>query len=309
MIFSNRPQTMAGDTLVYDGRSYVWAPHGPLWKNLRRLSVVEILSTTSVQKSSSIREDEVGNLVRRHLLEASSANGSSRKVEYLFGLLTMNVMLKMASGEPAARDKETEKMRTRDAAANAIENPSVIEKKILNSFPMKSSRARQCMQHVPQMMFIAGTETTSFTLEWAIKSSRGFEETPVLVPHYSSQDCMVCGYDVSKGTLLIVNAWAIQNDPSLWDEPTKLRLERFEEEKEGSKFLPFGLGRRACPGATMGLRSILLALGTAIQCFEWENVGSDTVDMRPGTGPTLSKAMPLEALCSPRPDLIKLQIL
>ncbi|KAE8692034.1 hypothetical protein F3Y22_tig00110863pilonHSYRG00066 [Hibiscus syriacus] len=405
MIFANRPPTMAGDILMYDGRSYVWAPHGHLWKNLRRLSVVEILSTTSVQKSSSIREDEVGNLVHRHLLGVSADNGSSRKVDlkYLFGLLTMNVMLKMASGEAAARDKETEKMvfkefkslffpslgtnicdffpvlkwigfqgiekglkelyrrrdeyvqklvdgirfkRTRD---NAIENPSVIEK--LLSFQEEDPEffSEEVIKGTTLMMFIAGTETTSVTLEWAMslllnhpealkkvraeidsrvgherllndsdlsklpylrsavnETLRLYPPAPVLVPHYSSEDCMVCGYEVPKGTLLIVNAWAIHNDPKIWDEPTKFKPERFEEEKEGSKFLPFGLGRRACPGATIGLRLVLLALGTVIQCFEWENVGSDTVDMTPGTGLGLSKAMPLEALCFPRPDLINL---
>ncbi|KAK8688408.1 hypothetical protein V6N13_087175 [Hibiscus sabdariffa] len=59
--------------------------------------------------------------------------------------------------------------------------------------------------------------------------------------------------------------------------------------------------------ATAGLQLVLLALGAAIQCFHWENAGSDTVDMTPGTaGPALSKAMPLVAQCSPRPDLIKL---
>ncbi|KAE8697915.1 hypothetical protein F3Y22_tig00110607pilonHSYRG00049 [Hibiscus syriacus] len=127
-------------------RPFIWAPHGPLWKNLRRFSVAELLSTISVQKSSSIREDEVRNLFRHHLLDVSAANGSSRKVDltYLFNLLTVNVMLMMAFGKAAPRDKETEKMerdeylqklvdgirlqRTRDAAANAIENPSVIEK-------------------------------------------------------------------------------------------------------------------------------------------------------------------------------------
>ncbi|KAH1065556.1 hypothetical protein J1N35_030543 [Gossypium stocksii] len=107
----------------------------------------------------------------------------------------------------------------------------------------------------------------------------------------------------------MVNAWLIHGDPSIWEDPTEFKPGMFEgssEEKEGSKFLPFGLGRRACLGATMGLRLVLLALGSAVQWFEWEKVGSAKVDMTPGTGPDLSKATSLEALCSPRPDLTKL---
>ncbi|KAK8711516.1 hypothetical protein V6N13_146798 [Hibiscus sabdariffa] len=108
MIFANRPPTMAGDILMYDGRSYVWAPHGPLWRNLRRVSVVEVLSSINVQKFSYIREDEVGHLVR--CLFEDSAGSCKVDLKCLFGLLTMNVMLKMASGEAAARDREAEKM-------------------------------------------------------------------------------------------------------------------------------------------------------------------------------------------------------
>ena len=204
------------------------------------------------------------------------------------------------------------------------------------------------------MMFIAGTETTGVTIEWAMslllnhpevlqkvraeifshvghesllndsdlaklpylrcvvnETLRLYPPAPILLPHCSSEDCMVDGYEIPKGTLLLVHAWAIHRDPSIWKDPTKFKPERFEgtfEEKEGLKYLPFGLGRRACPGATMGFRLVLLALGSAIQCFEWEKVGSDKVDMTPGTGNgiTISKARPLEALFCPRPDLIKL---
>ncbi|XWS24159.1 hypothetical protein CRYUN_Cryun28dG0076700 [Craigia yunnanensis] len=179
------------------------------------------------------------------------------------------------------------------------------------------------------MMFIAGTETTAVTMEWAMslllnhpealqklpylrcvvnETLRLYPPAPVLLPHCSSEDCMVGEYEIPKGTLLLVKVWAIHRDPSIWEEPTKFKPERFEgtfEEKE-VKYLPFGLGRKACPGATMGLRLVLLALGAAIHCFEWEKVGSDKVDMTPGTGIAMSKSRLLESLCCPRPDLIKL---
>ncbi|XVF39854.1 hypothetical protein PTKIN_Ptkin01aG0065900 [Pterospermum kingtungense] len=138
---------------------------------------------------------------------------------------------------------------------------------------------------------------------------RLYPPAPVLLPHCSSEDCMVSGYEIPKGTQLIVNVWAIQRDPSVWVEPNKFKPERFQgvlEEKGGVKYLPFGQGRRICPGATKGLRLVLLALGAAIQCFEWEKIGSEMVDMTPGTGLALSKGRPLEALCCPRPELIKL---
>ncbi|XWS24158.1 hypothetical protein CRYUN_Cryun28dG0076600 [Craigia yunnanensis] len=94
IIFANRPWTMAGDLVTYNYTSFVWTPYRPLWRNLRRLSVVEIFSSKSVQKFSSIREEEVGNFIGR-LFEVSAANGTQKvDLKYLFCLLTMNVMLR-----------------------------------------------------------------------------------------------------------------------------------------------------------------------------------------------------------------------
>ncbi|EOY15806.1 Cytochrome P450, family 81, subfamily D, polypeptide 2, putative [Theobroma cacao] len=136
-----------------------------------------------------------------------------------------------------------------------------------------------------------------------------YPPSPLLLPHFSSEDCVVGGYEIPRGTMLMVNVWAIHRDPSLWEGPSKFKPERFEAsfgEKEGFRYLPFGLGRRDCPGAAMGMRLIFLALGAAIQCFVWENVGQGKVDMSSGSGITLLKARPLEARCCPRRNSIKL---
>lgn len=129
---------------------------------------------------------------------------------------------------------------------------------------------------------------------------------PLLVPHYSSKDCNVGGYDIPGGTILLVNAWAIQRDPDMWEDADMFSPERFRGFQggyEGFSFIPFGAGRRACPGAGMAMRMMGLALGSLIQCFEWEREGSELVDME-HSGLTLSKAKPLEALCRPRSSIV-----
>ncbi|KAH7846827.1 hypothetical protein Vadar_018637 [Vaccinium darrowii] len=91
--------------------------------------------------------------------------------------------------------------------------------------------------------------------------------------HESSRDCFVQGFSVPSGTMLIVNTWALHNDPQLWHDPTQFKPERFngvDGEKVGFKFVPFGSGRRVCPGESLARRFIALALGTLIQCFDWE---------------------------------------
>ncbi|THU53220.1 hypothetical protein C4D60_Mb10t12130 [Musa balbisiana] len=131
---------------------------------------------------------------------------------------------------------------------------------------------------------------------------------PLLVPHESSQDCTVGGYDVPRGTMLLVNAWAIHRDPNSWDEPEEFKPERFQceggKEEAGLRMLPFGSGRRKCPGEGLAMRVIGLALATVIHCFEWEKLPGEEVDMTEGRGLTMPKAKPLEAMCTPRHTML-----
>jgi cytochrome P450 len=123
---------------------------------------------------------------------------------------------------------------------------------------------------------------------------------PLLVPHISSEDCKVGGYDMPCGTMLLVNVWAIHRDPRLWDDPASFKPERFEKEGETHKLLTFGLGRRACPGSGLARRLVSLSLGSLIQCFEWERIGEEEVDMTEGGGLTMPRAIPLVAMCRAR---------
>lgn len=132
---------------------------------------------------------------------------------------------------------------------------------------------------------------------------------PLLVPHEASEECTVGGYRVPRRTMLLVNIWAIQNDPKLWEDAEEFRPERFQDlqgGRDGFRFWPFGAGRRGCPGEALAMRMVGLALGLLIQCFEWERTGDELVDMTGGPGLTMSKAQPLLAKYRPRPIVIKL---
>ncbi|OQU80433.1 hypothetical protein SORBI_3007G128000 [Sorghum bicolor] len=137
---------------------------------------------------------------------------------------------------------------------------------------------------------------------------RLYPVAPLLLPHESAADCAVGGYDVPRGTLLFVNAYAIHRDPAVWEEPGEFRPERFgrdggkaaEAEAEGRLMLPFGMGRRRCPGETLALRTVGLVLATLIQCFHWDRVDGAEIDMTESGGLTMPRAVPLEATCKPR---------
>ncbi|KAM7484133.1 hypothetical protein LguiA_000142 [Lonicera macranthoides] len=167
-------------------------------------------------------------------------------------------------------------------------------------------------------MFVAGTDTSSATLEWImtelarhpramktaqdevrkIAASKGeVEEThlqhlhylisiiketmrlhppvPLLVPRESMEKCTINGYEIPEKTRVLINTYAIGRDLHSWENPLEYKPERFEEQDidfrgQDFRFLPFGGGRRGCPGFAFGLATVELALARLLYHFDWE---------------------------------------
>ncbi|XWS75580.1 hypothetical protein CRYUN_Cryun01aG0102800 [Craigia yunnanensis] len=138
---------------------------------------------------------------------------------------------------------------------------------------------------------------------------RLYPAAPLLIPHMPSSDCTIGGYNVPRGAMVLVNAWGIHRDPKLWDDPTSFKPERFENGEKireySHKLMPFGIGRRACPGASLAQRLMGLGLGSLIQCFEWERIDGKEIDISEGKGSIMAKAQPLVAMCKACPIVNK----
>ncbi|MED6162448.1 hypothetical protein PIB30_070538 [Stylosanthes scabra] len=91
-------------------------------------------------------------------------------------------------------------------------------------------------------------------------------------------DCVVGGYKIPKGSMACINIWAMGRDPTLWESPIEFRPERFLEgegktlDTKGNNFelLPFGTGRRGCPGMPLAMRELPAIIGALVQCFNWK---------------------------------------
>lgn len=106
---------------------------------------------------------------------------------------------------------------------------------------------------------------------------------PLLLPRECQADpsCRVLGHDVPKGAMVLVNAWAIGRDAASWGpDAEEFRPERFEEgggaragvDFRGTdfEFVPFGAGRRVCPGLALGLAVMEMGLASLLFHFDWE---------------------------------------
>nr|CAB3505105.1 unnamed protein product [Digitaria exilis] len=135
---------------------------------------------------------------------------------------------------------------------------------------------------------------------------------PLLLPHKSMRATVIGGrHVVPSDTTVIVNAWAIGRDPEVWEEsPEEFRPERFVGSKvdfRGQHFqlIPFGAGRRMCPGVNLAMSVVELALANLVARFDWAlPEGEAPLDMEEMAGCTSRKKAPLRAIamehcCSP----------
>ncbi|CAD6247809.1 unnamed protein product [Miscanthus lutarioriparius] len=162
-----------------------------------------------------------------------------------------------------------------------------------------TTRAMEKAQHEVRQA-LAGHDTVTEDslaglryLRFVIKESlRLHPPATMLVPRQCQSACQVLGFDVPAGITVIVNAWAIGRDPAHWDEPDEFLPERFEQSTRdfrGADFelIPFGAGRRICPGMAFGLAHIELALAALLFHFDWSLPGglaAEELDMTEAFG-------------------------
>ncbi|RDX77553.1 Isoflavone 2'-hydroxylase, partial [Mucuna pruriens] len=409
--FANRPHTLAGKHLNYNYTAMGLASYGDHWRNLRRLTTLELLSSNRLAKFSTIREEEVTLLVKQLFQEscnvASEVELRPRLVE-----LSFNIMLRMISGKryygkhAVAREgkefqflmkelaelngsgnlndfipmlrwidfqgiekrmvsvmkkmdrflqKLVDEHRENMSAVNEPRNVTLID--VMLDLQQKEPEfyTNQTIKGVILVMLVAGSETSATAMEWtlslllnhpeAMNKSRAEIETyvgqdhllneqdtaklkylqnviaetlrlypvaPLMIPHESSNNCNVGGFDIPQGTMLLVNLWSLHRDAKWWVDPTRFVPERFENIREGGdevlyNMIPFGTGRRACPGSALAKRVMAHALGALIQSFHWDRIGHQEIDMAEGIGITMPKLEPLVALCHPRHNNMRME--
>ncbi|CAL4992553.1 unnamed protein product [Urochloa decumbens] len=124
---------------------------------------------------------------------------------------------------------------------------------------------------------------------------------PLLLPHQSMADCDIDGYTIPSGTRVIINSWAINRDPESWENADEFIPERFMDggsavdidfKGNNFQFIPFGAGRRMCPGLNFGLATVEIMLANLMYCFDWDlpaGMDKEDIDMTEVFGLTVHR--------------------
>ncbi|XP_027338962.1 flavonoid 3'-monooxygenase-like [Abrus precatorius] len=201
---------------------------------------------------------------------------------------------------------DTSSSTTEWAIAELIRNPKMMAKvqQELDSVVGRDRNVKEeDLAHLPYLQAVVK------------ETFRLHPSTPLSLPRVAAESCEIFGFHIPKGATLLVNVWAIARDPKEWANPLEFRPERFlpggekaDVDVKGNDFevIPFGAGRRICPGMSLGLRMVQLLTATLAHSFDWElenGLNPEKLNMDEAYGLTLQRAVPLSVYPKPRLSL------
>lgn len=187
------------------------------------------------------------------------------------------------------------------AMAEVLQNPNVLANVQEELTEIVGLKGLVEEAHFPKLKYLNAVVKETLRLHPPI---------PLLVPHCPSETSTIGGYSVPKGARVFLNVYTIHRDPQLWEDPLLFQPERFLSRSDAEKmdylgnhfqYLPFGSGRRICPGIPLAERMSVLVLASLLHAFQWK-LPNDTaeVDLTEKFGIVVKKAKPLVAVPSPR---------
>ncbi|TYI18072.1 hypothetical protein ES332_A07G065600v1 [Gossypium tomentosum] len=338
-VFMNKPNTTAANILFYGCKDLGFSPYGDYWRQVRKLCALELLSARSVQTFQFVREEEVDAIIRK--IHEAAVNGDVvdltkiRKAEddnggFHFGELTRRVMVLFTTlcfGDfwPSLKwlDYVIDEHKEKEAIDEKKDFISIILQLQKDGLDLTQGNIKAIILD----MFAGGTETTSTTAEWAmselLKKSDVLKKVEQDVRKVAKNKQKIDLNDLNemkylkcviKETLrlhppvvflvLFINVWAIQRDPTWWENPEEFIPERFENSRvhfkgQDFQFIPFRCGRRDCPGMPFAIASLEYLVANLLFRFDWklgDGETTETLDLIENYGLTVNKKVPLRVM-------------
>lgn len=251
------------------------------------------LEEEAFAKHGARRDRLTRAIMEEHTLARKESGGA--KQHFVDALLTLfNIMQDMITA-----GMDTTAISVEWAMAELIKNPRVQQKaqeELDRVIGTNRVMTEQDFSSLPYLQCIAK------------EALRLHPPTPLMLPHRANANVKVGGYDIPKGSNVHVNVWAVARDPKVWSNPLEFRPERFMEEDVDMKghdfrLLPFGAGRRICPGAQLGINLVTSMIGHLLHHFSWvpaNGVRPEEIDMSENPGLVTYMRTSLEAIPTPR---------
>ncbi|XP_052210604.1 geraniol 8-hydroxylase-like [Diospyros lotus] len=190
---------------------------------------------------------------------------------------------------------DTSAITTEWAMAELLRKPDILERtrnEIIGTIGADHQMQESDMDRLPYLQAVVK------------ETMRLHPAAPLLLPHKARNDVELQGFVVPKNTQVLVNVWAIGRDPKHWEDPSSFSPERFlnsslDYKGRDFEYIPFGAGRRMCPGMPLAIRMIHLMLASILQSFNWKlppGTTPEKMDMEEQFGVTLKKAVPVLAI-------------
>ncbi|CAN1273754.1 Cytochrome P450 82A4 [Linum perenne] len=326
LIVSTRPNLTSAKLLGYDMVMFGFAPYGGYWREMRKIVTLELLSHRRIQLLRHVRVSEVEYLVKelyqiwnRYIQFLQQYHLTLKR---LFGDMTLNVILRMVAGgyekcmKRVAKElddllngwlEEHRRKRVDGGVSEPEQDFMEVMLSVLDGENFGEKAYKELDKTVGRQRLIKESDIPSLTyLQSIVKETlRLYPAAPLSGPRVFTQDCTLGGYHIQKGTQLITNIWKIQHDSRVWVDPMEFQPERFlgqnfDFKGRNYEYIPFGSGRRSCPGIAFGIEMVHLTLASFLHAFEISNPVDELIDMSESPGLTNMKATPLEVIVSPR---------
>ncbi|GMP47490.1 hypothetical protein CsSME_00015191 [Camellia sinensis var. sinensis] len=374
-IFSTRPKSLALKLMAYDHAVLGFAPYGPYWRDLRKLAIIELLSSRRLEILKHVRDSEV-NFFMKEVYEQWVGKGSRKPVlvemKEKFGDLVMKIILRIVNKNYRyvgnSRSSKEESRRCQKALGDFMRLVGLLLISdaipflgwfdVLNGYRGKMKRSARevddvigswveehrrkrvagsidegeqdfidvlisameesqlshghdtdtVIKAICLSMILGGNETTGVSLTWAISlllnNRHVLKKAQDELDIHVGKNRQVDESDIKN--LLYLQA-ILHRDPNIWSNPLDFQPERFlvdqiDLDVKGLhfEFVPFGSGRRICPGITFALQVLHLTLARLLHGFELGTVSDLEVNMTESPGLSAPKATPVEVLLTPR---------
>ncbi|KAK7316831.1 hypothetical protein RJT34_00579 [Clitoria ternatea] len=243
--------------------------------------ILEIIITDHKEAKSSTKEGLVGG--EEDLIHVLLKFEDSDEVFHLTNKNIKAIVFDIFIG-----GSETAATTINWAMAEMIKNPRIMKKAQSEVRGIFESRGRADESGIGDLKYLKAVIKEVLRLH---------PPGPLLIPRECGQACEINGFNIPFKSKIIVNAWAIGRDPKYWREPESFYPERFLDSStdyRGANFeyIPFGAGRRICPGMNYGVAIVELSLALLLYHFDWrlhKEMKNEDLDMSEESGITVTR--------------------